>query len=42
MVQPSVCLQNFLLNVKVTSVDSLRSKRLNINLLRIGFNLCRT
>ena len=40
MVQPSACLQNLLLNVKVTSVDNLMSKRLNISLLHIGFNLC--
>ena len=38
--QPSVCMQNLLLNVKVTSVYNLISKRLNINSLHIGFNLC--
>ena len=40
MVQPSVCLQNMLLNVKVTSVGNLISKNLTINLLHISFNLC--
>ena len=40
MVQPYVCLQNLSLNVKVTSVHNLISKRLNISLLHIGFKLC--
>ena len=42
MVQPSVCLQNLLLTIKVTSVDNLVSRRLNINFLHIVYNLCLT
>ena len=42
MKQPFACFKNLPLNIKVTSLENLISKSLNINLLHIGYNLCLT
>ena len=42
MKQPFTCFKNLPLNIKVTSLENLISKSLNINLLHIGYNLCLT